>query len=103
MSASSESAPPVDPLFYDFFGIDETLLSRVFAELMAQGADYGDLYFEQSRRASISMEDGIISRASSSVDRGVGVRAVVGDQTGYAYSEDLDLGSIQQVGGGQTE
>jgi TldD protein len=97
MTTPSATAQPADPLFYDFFGIDETLLSRVFAELMAQGADYGDLYFEQARRASISMEDGIISRASSSVDRGVGVRAVVGDQTGYAYSEDLDLESIQQA------
>ncbi|MCB9916372.1 MAG: TldD/PmbA family protein [Planctomycetes bacterium] len=97
MTPPLSPAPPRDPLYYDFFGIDEELLRRVFAELMGHGADYGDLYFEQSRRSSISMEDGIISRASSSVDRGVGVRAVVGDQTGYAYSEDLDLQSMLQA------
>jgi TldD protein len=97
MTQTAPTALPADPLYYDFFGIDEGILAKVFAELMAQGADYGDLYFEQARRSSISMEDGIICRASSSVDRGVGVRAVVGDQTGYAYSEDLDLASMVQA------
>lgn len=97
MTHSTATAQSPDPLYYKFFGVDEAILARVFAELMAQGADYGDLFFEQSRRASISMEDGIISRASSSVDRGVGVRAVVGDQTGYAYSEDLDLNSMTRA------
>lgn len=96
MSHTPESRPE-DPLYYDFFGVDEDLLRRVFAELMARGADYGDLYFEQVRRSSVSMEDGIISKASSSVDRGVGVRAVVKDQTGYAYSEDLDADSILEA------
>ncbi len=84
-----------DPLLYDFFGIDEAALSAVFAEAMARGADYADLYFQQSRSSSITLEDGIISKASSSVDRGVGIRVVVGDQTGYAYSEDLDLDAMK--------
>jgi TldD protein len=73
------------------FAIDESLVRRVLAEAMDRGADFADLYFEHAQSNSISTEDGIISRASTSVDRGVGIRAVVGDQTGYAYSEDLEL------------
>jgi TldD protein len=78
----------------DFFSVDETTLARVMAELTSRGADAADLYFQHSRDHSITMEDGIISRASSSVDQGVGLRVVVGDQTGYAFTEDLSLESM---------
>ncbi len=75
----------------DFFSVDEPTLARVMTELTSRGADAADLYFQHSRDHSITMEDGIISRASSSVDQGVGLRVVVGDQTGYAFTEDLSL------------
>lgn len=78
----------------DFFSVDEPTLARVMSELTARGADAADLYFQHSRDHSITMEDGIISRASSSVDQGVGLRVVVGDQTGYAFTEDLSLESM---------
>jgi TldD protein len=74
-----------------FFAVDEPTIARVMTELTARGADAADLYFQHSRDNSITMEDGIISRASSSVDQGVGLRVVVGDQTGYAFTEDLSL------------
>jgi TldD protein len=50
-----------------------------------------DLYFQHARSSSVTMEDGLISRAATSVDQGVGLRVVVGDQTGYAFTEDLSL------------
>ena len=78
----------------DWFGVDEALLARVLSEALHHGGDYADLYFQHSTDASIGLEDGIISRASSSVDRGVGIRVLVGDQTGYAYSEDLSLAAM---------
>ena len=74
-----------------FFSVDEPTITRVMTELTARGADAADLYFQHSRDNSITMEDGIISRASSSVDQGVGLRVVVGDQTGYAFTEDLSV------------
>ena len=77
-----------------FFSVDEPTITRVMSELTARGADAADLYFQHSRDNSITMEDGIISRASSSVDQGVGLRVVVGDQTGYAVTEDLSLESM---------
>jgi TldD protein len=82
---------------YTWFGVDDTILARVLAAALSRGAEYADLYFEHGSGHSVSLEDGIISRASSSVDRGVGIRAVVGDQTGYAYSEDLDLRSMVEA------
>lgn len=80
-----------DHPFFIWFGIDTHIITRVLAELTARGADAADLYFQHSLDYSITMEDGIISRASSSVDQGVGLRCVVGDQTGYAFTEDLSL------------
>ena len=77
-----------------FFSVDESTLTRVMTELTGRGADAADLYFQHSRDNSITMEDGIISRASSSVDQGVGLRVVVGDQTGYAFTEDLSLAAM---------
>ena len=84
---------PQDDL-YGWFGVDDTILAKVLGAALGRGAEYADLYFEHASGHSVTLEDGIISRASSSVDRGVGIRAVVGDQTGYAYSEDLDLQSM---------
>lgn len=97
MTLQSKTSPTADSLHYDLFGVDETRLAAVLAEAMSRGADYADLFFQQSRGGSISMEDGIISKASSSVDRGVGIRVLVGDQTGYAYSEDLDLAAMRDA------
>ncbi|MCP4868508.1 MAG: twin-arginine translocation signal domain-containing protein [Proteobacteria bacterium] len=93
--AASTTAAPVPPNpFLTWFGIDEPTLSRLMTELSSRGADLADLYFQYRRSNSISMEDGIISRADSSVDEGVGLRVVVGDQTGYAFTEDLSVESM---------
>lgn len=74
-----------------FFGVDERAIARVLSAAMDGGAEYADLYFQHSVDHGITLEDGIISRASSGVDQGVGIRAVQGDQVGYAYSEDLSV------------
>jgi len=86
--APAATAAPDNP-FLEWFAIDEARLRRVLAELGARGADRGELYFQHTRSNSISMEDGLISSAHAHVDLGVGLRVVVGDQVGYAYTEDL--------------
>ena len=87
------SPPPKNPTpdnpFSAWFSVDEAQVRRVLADLTANGADHAELYFQHKRSNSIVMEDGIINRASASVDLGVGLRVVVGDQVGYAYTEDL--------------
>ncbi|MCO4772136.1 MAG: TldD/PmbA family protein, partial [Deltaproteobacteria bacterium] len=92
--ASATAAPPANP-FLTWFGIDEAMMRTVLAELTRGGADAADLYFQFTRSNSISLEDGIVSKASSSIDEGVGLRCVVGDQTGYAFTEDLTLESMK--------
>jgi TldD protein len=91
------NAPPIPrPELPDhaFFGVDEAALQRILSEALGRGGEFADVYFEHSRFNSIVLEDGIISRASTGTDRGVGIRVLVGDQTGYAYSEDLALDSV---------
>jgi TldD protein len=89
-------SPPQHP-FMDWFGMDESILHRVLSEAMGLGAEFADLYFQHSRNTSLFLEDGIISKATTAVDQGVGIRAVAGDQVGYAYSESLTLESMLQA------
>ena len=67
------------------------------AELTANGADTAELYFQHQRTNVLAMEDGIVSRANSGISQGVGLRVVIGDQTGYAFTEDLTLPSMLHV------
>jgi TldD protein len=84
----------VDDPFLAWFGVDEAMLRTVLAELASRGADDADLYFQHARSTSVTFEDGIVSRASTSIDQGVGLRVVVGDQVGYAFTEELTLESM---------
>ncbi len=81
-----------DPLGgFSAFGVDLAGIRRVLAAATTWGADDADLYFEHTTGHSVGLSDGAVNRASLSTDVGVGVRVVVGDQVGYAYTEDLSL------------
>lgn len=71
------------------FEVSTDVLQKVIAAAMDKGADYADLYFEHTINNTSALEDGKVNSAYSNVAYGVGIRAVKGDQTGYAYSEDL--------------
>jgi TldD protein len=75
-------------------GLDDASLSRVFSSLMGPGVDFADLYFEHSRRESWSLEDSIVKDASHSIEQGVGVRAISGEKTGFAYSDTIDFDAL---------
>lgn len=81
--------------FTHWFGIDETIAQQVLSEALSRGADFADLYFQHTKVTSLSLEDGIISRANTNIEQGVGIRAVLGDQVGYAYSENLDINAMK--------
>jgi len=87
------AATPPNP-FMEWFGVDEAMIARVMSELTANGADTADLYFQHQRTNMLSMEDGIVSRANSGIAQGVGLRVVIGEQTGYAFTEDMTLPSM---------
>lgn len=73
-------------------GINESHLDKVFSQL--QGADLADLYFQSTRFESWVLEEGIIKNGSYSIEQGVGVRMVVGEQTGFAYSDEITFDAL---------
>jgi len=72
------------------FGVDEGALSKTLGELMFRRIDDADLYFEHVVSESLSLEEGMVKQTSRSVHQGVGVRAISGDKTGYAHSDEID-------------
>jgi TldD protein len=79
------------------YGLDETHLKRALSHIMAPGVDDADLYFQYTRSEGWSLEEGIVKTGSFSIDQGVGVRAVSGDKTAFAYSDDLSWASLQDA------
>lgn len=80
-------------------GLDERALERAFGALMGPGIDFGDLYFQHARRESWSMEDGIVRDGAHSIEQGVGVRAISGEKTGFAYSDEIDPAALLAASG----
>jgi TldD protein len=76
------------------FGLDETHLIRALAEIKAHKVDEADLYFQYTRSEGWSLEEGIVKTGSFSIDQGVGVRAVSGEKTAFAYSDDISEASL---------
>ena len=75
-------------------GLDDAALDQAFARLLTPGIDFADLYFQHSRHESWALDDGIVKEGSHSIEQGVGVRAVSGEKTGFAYSDDIRLESL---------
>lgn len=76
------------------FGLDESHLTRALAEIKAHKVDDADLYFQYTRSEGWSLEEGIVKTGSFSIDQGVGVRAVSGEKTAFAYSDDISEASL---------
>jgi len=76
------------------FGLDESHLIQALAEIRAHRVDDADLYFQYTRSEGWSLEEGIVKTGSFSIDQGVGVRAVSGEKTAFAYSDDISLASL---------
>ncbi len=71
-------------------------LLNIFDLMSHRNIDYADLYFQLSQDENWVLEDGIIKEGGFHIDRGVGVRAVSGEKTGFAYSDQINLVSLQQ-------
>jgi TldD protein len=76
------------------FGLDEAHLARALNEIKAHQVDEADLYFQYTRSEGWSLEEGIVKTGSFSIDQGVGVRAVSGEKTAFAYSDDISEASL---------
>ena len=76
------------------FGLNESHLARALNEIRAHQVDEADLYFQYTRSEGWSLEEGIVKTGSFSIDQGVGVRAVSGEKTAFAYSDDISEASL---------
>ena len=77
--------------------LDEGHLQQVFDQMLTHKVDYADLYFQFSRAESWSLEEGMVKSGSFGIEQGVGVRAVSGDKTAFAYSDDISLGALDSA------
>jgi TldD protein len=77
--------------------LDERRLERVLDGLMKPGVDAADLYFQHSASESWLYEDGIVKTGSHHVEQGVGVRAIAGEKTGFAYSDEIALPALTEA------
>jgi len=78
-------------------GIDDGDLESVFGRLLGHAVDGGDLYFQSTRFESWALEDGIVKEGSHSIEQGAGVRAISGDRTGFAYSDEIVMPALLQA------
>jgi TldD protein len=78
-------------------GLDEGRLDGVLGLLMGHAVDAADLYFQLSREESWALEDGIVKEGSASIEEGVGVRAMAGEKTGFAYSDEIILPALEEA------
>jgi len=81
-------------LLLDPFGLNEAVLQRALATIGEHRIDDADLYFQSTRHEGWSLEEGIVKSGSFSIDQGVGVRAVAGEKTAFAYSDELSEAAL---------
>jgi len=84
-------------LMLDPFGLSEASMSQALATIREHRVDDADLYFQTTRHEGWSLEEGIVKSGSFSIDQGVGVRAVAGEKTAFAYSDDLSVESLMDA------
>ena len=77
------------------FGVTEREINQAIGLVKIPEVDDADLYFEHSISDSVSLEEGIVKKASKHVSQGVGVRATAGEKTGYAYTDEITLEQLR--------
>jgi TldD protein len=84
-------------LLLDPYQLNEAALARALGTIGEHKVDDADLYFQYTRHEGWSLEEGIVKSGSFSIDQGVGVRAVVGEKTAFAYSDDISEAALQDA------
>ena len=84
-------------LLLEPFGLNEASLGHALASIATHRIDDADLYFQYTRSEGWSLEEGIVKSGSFGIDQGVGVRAVAGEKTAFAYSDDISEGALMDA------
>ncbi len=99
MSKTSNPLKLADRYLLSPYGLGEAELEKTFRRLMRHKVDYADLYFQYQRSEAWSLEEGIVKSGSFNIEQGVGVRAVSGEKTAFAYSDDISLDALLDAAG----
>ncbi|MAG76914.1 MAG: metalloprotease TldD, partial [Colwelliaceae bacterium] len=91
MTNSVEQALLVDS------NLDRTALTDTLTHIHQHHIDFADLYFQSSSHESWMLEDGIVKEGSYNIERGVGIRAISGEKTGFAYSDDISAPALEKA------
>lgn len=97
------NAVPADPLtiarevILRPSGLDDARIERVFGQVLTHAVDFADVYFQLVREESWALEDGMVKEGSASIEQGVGVRALAGEKTGFAYSDEIVLPALEEA------
>ena len=78
-------------------GLELNDVQKTLDQLILPSIDQADLYFQSSHSESWVLEDGIVKEGSFNIDQGVGVRAISGEKTGFAYSDEIVLPALTQA------
>ena len=84
-------------LLIEPFGLTDSTLSRALQAIATHRIDDADLYFQYTRSEGWSLEEGIVKSGSFGIDQGVGVRAVAGEKTAFAYSDDISEAALMDA------
>ncbi len=95
----STPQPKPESLLERTFALPPAALEKVLGEALARRVDDADCYLEYRTSELISLEDGIVKRATHNVRQGAGVRAVSGDKQGYAHTDDVNAASLLEAAG----
>jgi TldD protein len=80
-------------------GLDQAQLEQVLSDLMGPAIDSGDIYFQSTSHESWVLEDGLVRSGSHSAEQGVGIRAMSGEKTGFAYADEIILPALLRASG----
>ena len=90
-------ANTVQPVGEGVFGFTKEDIKKLLGIALSKGGEFSELYFENTIRSSVNMSEEIIKSSSESISLGVGIRVIKGDQTGYAYTNELTFDKIKHA------
>lgn len=94
MSTTQNPLEVADRYLLNPYGLGTAEIEKVFGKLMGHRLDYADLYFQYQRSEGWSLEEGIVKSGSFNIEQGVGARAVSGEKTAFAYSDDISIPAL---------
>lgn len=94
VSGSADLFGMADRCLLTPYEIDIDRLQQIFGQILTHQIDYADLYFQYSRTEGWVLEEGIVKSGTFNIDQGVGVRAINGDKTAFAYSDDISMPAL---------